>query len=199
MSDITYWFSPLSPFTYLASDRLEQGGLNIEYRPFNIGPLFAATGGVPVPQRSPQRQAYRLQELVRLAKKYSMPLNLQPAHFPVDSTLACQWLIFLRDNRMNVGSAARAVLAAVWARNLDISSADTLKQLADEIGVSADTVDGAIAAPDCVAAETDAAIAAGVFGSPFYAVGDELFWGQEKIDDVIDLARNLNRNNGVNP
>ena len=198
MSDITYWFSPLSPFTYLASDRLEQGGLNIEYRPFNIGPLFAATGGVPVPQRSPQRQAYRLQELVRLAKKYSMPLNLQPAHFPVDSTLACQWLIFLRDNWMNVGSAARAVLAAVWARDLDISSAVTLKQLADEIGVSADTVDGAIAAPDCVAAETDAAIAAGVFGSPFYAVGDELFWGQEKIDDVIDLARNLNSNNGVN-
>ena len=100
---------------------------------------------------------------------------------------------------MNVGSAARAVLAAVWARDLDISSADTLKQLADEIGVSADTVDGAIAAPDFVAAETDAAIAAGVFGSPFYAVGDELFWGQEKIDDVIDLARNLNRNNSVNP
>ena len=188
MSDITYWFSPLSPFTYLAGDRLEKSGLSIEYRPFNIGPLFAATGGVPVPQRSPQRQAYRLQELARLAKKYSMPLNLQPAHFPVDSTLACQWLIFLRDNQMDVGSATRAVLAAVWARDLDISSADTLKKLAKEIGISADTVDGAIAMPDCVTAETDAAIAAGVFGSPFYAVGDELFWGQEKIEDVISLA-----------
>lgn len=197
MSDITYWFSPLSPFTYLASDRLEKGGIRIKYRPFNIGPLFAATGGVPVPQRSPQRQAYRLQELARLAKKYSMPLNLQPAHFPVDSTLACQWLIFLRDNQMDVGSAARAVLAAVWARDLDISSADTLKQLAKEIGVSADTVDGAVATPDCVTAETDAAIAAGVFGSPFYAVGDELFWGQEKIDDVIDLARGKALNPGA--
>lgn len=189
MSDITYWFSPLSPFTYLAGSRLEESGLNIEYRPFNIGPLFAATGGVPVPQRSPQRQAYRLQELARLAKKYDMPLNLQPAHFPVDSTLACQWLIFLRDNQMDVGLAARAVLAAVWARDLDISSADTLKKLADEIAISPSTVDGAIATPDCVAAETDAAIAAGVFGSPFYAVGDQIFWGQEKIDDVVEMAR----------
>ena len=117
-----------------------------------------------------------------------MPLNLQPAHFPVDSTLACQWLVFLRANQMDVGSATRAVLAAVWARDLDISSADTLKKLAKEIDISADTVDGAIAMPDYVTAETDAAIAAGVFGSPFYAVGDELFWGQEKIEDVISLA-----------
>ena len=89
---------------------------------------------------------------------------------------------------MDVGSAARAVLAAVWARDLDISSADTLKKLAEEINISTDTVDGAIAMPDCVTAETDAAIAAGVFGSPFYAVGDELFWGQEKIEDVISLV-----------
>ena len=89
---------------------------------------------------------------------------------------------------MDVGSATRAVLAAVWARDLDISSADTLKKLAKELGINADTVDGAIAIPDCVTAETDAAIAAGVFGSPFYAVGDELFWGQEKIEDVISLA-----------
>lgn len=189
MADITYWFSPLSPFTYLASNRLEEGGLSIEYRPFNIGPLFAATGGIPVPQRSPQRQAYRLQELARLAQKYSMPLNLQPAHFPVDSTLACQWLIFLRDNRLDVGSAARAVLAAVWARDLDISSAGTLRTLADEIGISVDTVDGAIATPDRVSAETDEAIQAGVFGSPFYGVGEQLFWGQEKIQDVIEAAR----------
>ena len=89
---------------------------------------------------------------------------------------------------MDVGSATRAVLAAVWARDLDISSADTLKKLAKELGINTDTVDGAIAMPDCVTAETDAAIAAGVFGSPFYAVGDELFWGQEKIEDVISLA-----------
>lgn len=189
MADITYWFSPLSPFTYLASNRLEEGGLSIEYRPFNIGPLFAATGGIPVPQRSPQRQAYRLQELARLAQKYSMPLNLQPAHFPVDSTLACQWLIFLRDNRLDVGLAARAVLAAVWARDLDISSAGTLRTLADEIGISVDTVDGAIATPDRVSAETDEAIQAGVFGSPFYGVGEQLFWGQEKIPEVIEAAR----------
>ena len=63
-----------------------------------------------------------------------------------------------------------------------------VKKLAKELGINADTVDGAIAIPDCVTAETDAAIAAGVFGSPFYAVGDELFWGQEKIEDVISLA-----------
>ena len=61
----------------------------------------------------------------------------------------------------------------------------TLRQLAKEIGVNADTVDGAVATPDCVTAETDCDRRGRIWQS-FYAVGDELFWGQEKIDDVID-------------
>lgn len=188
MHEVTYWFSPLSPFTYLAGDRLEQQVAKVNYRPFNIGPLFAATGGVPVPQRSPQRQAYRLQDLERLSKKSGLPLNLKPAHFPVDSTLACQWLITLRDNGINIGSISRAVLAAVWARDLDISSADTLRMLAKENDIAEHTVDAAIASPDQVASETQSAIDAGVFGSPFYQVGDQVFWGQEKIEDAAELA-----------
>ncbi len=188
MSNVTYWFSPLSPFTYLAGDRLEQTGVSVHYRPFNIGPVFAATGGVPVPQRSPQRQAYRLQELKRLGARHNLPINLQPAHFPTDSTLACQWIITLRDNGVDVGEASRALLAAVWARDLDISSADTLRQLAEECGLSPDTVDAARAMPDQVAAETQAAIDAGVFGSPFYQVQDQVFWGQENIEHVVQLV-----------
>jgi len=190
MKSVTYWFSPLSPFTYLAGDRLEQQVDSVIYRPFNIGPLFAATGGVPVPQRSPQRQAYRLQELARLSEKHGLPLNLQPAHFPTDSTLACQWLITLRENGMNIGAVSRAVLAAVWARDLDISSADTLRQLATEHSIAENTVDAAIAMPDQVAQETQAAIDAGVFGSPFYQVDEHVFWGQEKIEDVAAQVAN---------
>lgn len=189
MSNVTYWFSPISPFTYLAGDRLEQSGLEIHYRPFNIGPLFAATGGVPVPQRSPQRQAYRLQELKRISARAGLELNLQPAHFPVDSTLACQWLLTLRENGMSLAQVSRAVLGAVWTRDLDISSADTLRMLAQECGLDPTTVDAAIATPDMVAAETQAAIDTGVFGSPFYQVGDQLFWGQEQIEHVIEMAK----------
>ncbi|MGB0965120.1 MAG: 2-hydroxychromene-2-carboxylate isomerase [Litorivicinus sp.] len=184
MNTVTYWFSPLSPFTYLAGDRLEQTGAEIYYRPFNIGPVFGATGGVPVPQRSPQRQAYRLQELERLSVRHGLPINLQPAHFPVDSTLACQWLITLRENGVNMGAASRAVLAAVWAQDLDISSADTLRQIATQCDLAPETVDAARATPDLVAQETQAAIDAGVFGSPFYQIKEQVFWGQENIEHL---------------
>lgn len=116
MQNIQYWFSPISPFTYLAGDRLEQGGKPITYRPFNIAKVFGATGGVPVPQRSPQRQAYRLQELKRLAAKSGLPFNLAPKFFPVDSSLACQWMLVLRENGVDIGPVARGLLSAVWPK-----------------------------------------------------------------------------------
>ncbi|NRP26839.1 hypothetical protein XMD420_000423 [Marinobacterium sp. xm-d-420] len=67
---IHYYLSPISPFTCLAGNLLErEAPAEVVYHPFDIGRLFAATGGVPVPQRSPQRQAYRLAELGRIQKQ----------------------------------------------------------------------------------------------------------------------------------
>ena len=88
MARIDYYFSILSPFTYLAGDGLERiaakHGAEISYRPCDIMKVFAETGGVPVPQRHPFRQEYRLQELKRISKRTGLRLNLKPAHWPTD-------------------------------------------------------------------------------------------------------------------
>ena len=189
LKTVDYWFSPISPFTYFAADRLEQTGVNVNYLPINIGAVFGATGGVPVPQRSPQRQAYRLQELKRLAAKTGLPVNLQPKHFPVDSTLACQWMLVAKDQNADVGAIARALLKAVWAEDKNISDESTLVAMSAELGLPEQWIEQAKSEGDRLTQVTDEAIEAGVFGSPFYRVDDQMFWGQEKIEEVADLAK----------
>ena len=88
MTQIDYFFSTLSPFTYLAGDRLERialtHGASVDYRPFDIGRIFRETGTPPAPERHESRKLYRLQELDRIARMTKMPINIQPAHWPVN-------------------------------------------------------------------------------------------------------------------
>ena len=88
MGHIDYYFSTISPYTYLAGDRLEQiaakHGVDIAYKPVDLMALFARTGGVALGDRHPSRQEYRAQDLERRAKLAGMAFNLWPAHFPTN-------------------------------------------------------------------------------------------------------------------
>ncbi|MEM1378554.1 MAG: DsbA family protein, partial [Pseudomonadota bacterium] len=88
MAHIDYYFSTISPYTYLAGNRLEQvaekNGANVTYKPLDILALFARTGGTPPKDRHPSRQAWRLQELTRQSRKLDVPFNLKPAHWPTN-------------------------------------------------------------------------------------------------------------------
>src|SRR4051812_43883583 len=99
---IQYFFVPLSPWAYLGHQRLltlaRQHGALIEPKPFDLGKVFAATGGVALPKRAPQRQAYRLQELQRWSEFLGVPLNLEPKFFPPATPVpAAQLLIATRN------------------------------------------------------------------------------------------------------
>ncbi len=97
MAHIDYYFTPLSPFAYLAGDGLEvlaaKHGATIAYKPVNAGRLMEAMGGLPVPKRHPSRQAYRLQELPRIAKRAGVPITMHPAHWPTDQSRAAAAII----------------------------------------------------------------------------------------------------------
>ena len=86
MATITYYFSTISPYTYLAGTRLEaiaaKHGAEIVYKPLDIIALFGRTGGTPPKERHVSRQAYRAQDLVRQATKLGMEFDLHPAHWP---------------------------------------------------------------------------------------------------------------------
>lgn len=194
---IDYYFAPQSPWTYLGHDRLaamaSAAQAVIRVLPADFGKVFAASGGLPLPKRAPQRQAYRLQELARFRDYLKLPLNMQPRFFPVASDDAAR-LIIAVDLQEGADAAMRlsgAVFAAVWAQQRDIAHAQTLAELLTECGLPAERL--AQSRGQAVQAQfdanTQAAIEAGVFGAPSYCLDGDIFWGQDRLDF---LARKLN-------
>ncbi|MBT3237688.1 MAG: 2-hydroxychromene-2-carboxylate isomerase [Rhodospirillaceae bacterium] len=190
---IDYFFSLVSPWTYLGDAQLGNLAAKHEakviYKPMQLGKVFPATGGLPLPKRSQQRQDYRLVELERYSKRLNLPLNLHPAHFPADESKAAGMVLTSIKLGIEPCVLVNTILTAVWARDLDISDDTTLLSLAKEIGMNGEELLAGAADPDTMAvwdANSDEAIERGVFGSPFYFVDDEPFWGQDRLDLVED-------------
>jgi 2-hydroxychromene-2-carboxylate isomerase len=192
---IEYYFAPQSPFAYLGHTRLvalaQQHGAQIDLRPCDLGRVFSVSGGLALAKRSPQRQAYRLLELQRWQAFTGLPLNLQPTFFPVSGDAAARLIIAVRlAHGSEVALALTgAIMAAVWADEKNIADADTLIALVNALELE---LDGAAlmksAETPSVQAEyehfTDAAIAASVFGAPWYVVDGQGYWGQDRLDFV---------------
>jgi 2-hydroxychromene-2-carboxylate isomerase len=149
--------------------------------------VFKVSGGLPLGQRAPQRQAYRMMELRRWREQLGVPLNLEPKFFPVDDSLAACMVVAQGPRGGDMGTLSGAYLQAVWAEERDIADPATLVAIAGEQGLDGAELLAAARTPAAKAgyqANTDAAIAAGVFGAPTFVVGDELFWGQDRLDFV---------------
>ena len=189
---LDYYLSLNSPWTYLGHDRLvaiaERHGVAITVHPVDLaGIVFPATGGLPLPKRSPERQAYRLLELARWRRHLGCPLNIHPRHWPVDERLAAHMVVACREAGDNAVRLAGAFLRAVWAEERDIADVDTAVDIATENGLDGAALADA-AAQDHVAqareADSRAAVERGVFGAPSYIYGGALFWGQDRLDFV---------------
>lgn len=190
---VEYFYTPLSPFTYLGHPRLIdvicRTGALLRHRPIHLGEIFAASGGLPLPQRAAQRRAYRLTELRRIAHHHGLPITLAPKHFPTDDTLAANMIIAAQDDGagggQDVDSLAFALMRALWVEERDIADPAVCADCARYAGFDADTLLEAARQPDIEGTRRDntrEAIARGVFGAPTYAVGSELFWGQDRVD-----------------
>lgn len=189
---VDYYFAPQSPWMYLGHERfaklLQRSGAQVRVLPVDFGKVFPASGGLPLPQRAPQRQAYRLVELRRFSEALGIPLNPQPRGFPVAGDPA-GWLITAVAGQDGEAAAMRltgAVGRAVWVQERDIADATVLAELLDECGLDPQRLaqsqqDGAKA---LYAAHTARAIDAGVFGAPSYVIDGEIFWGQDRLDFV---------------
>ena len=190
---IDYYLAPQSPWTYLGHERFvrmaAQAGANVNVLPVDLGgKIFPVSGGLPLSQRPPQRQAYRLLELARWREYLQLPLNIKPRFFPVAGDDAAR-LIIAVDHADGSAAALRlagAVLAAVWAQERDIANPATRAELLAECGLRAQRATDAQSAAVQATYErnTQQAIEAGVFGAPSYVVDGELYWGQDRLDFV---------------
>ncbi|WP_423457876.1 2-hydroxychromene-2-carboxylate isomerase [Ottowia sp. VDI28] len=189
---VLYYFAPQSPWTYLGHARLaallRQSRREVSVLPADLGKVFPVSGGLPLPKRAPQRQAYRLVELKRFAEHLGVPLNVQPRYFPVDGNPAALLITAVqqRDGTDAAMALAGAILAACWAQERDIANEGTLLELLAECDLPDERLDqsreaGTQARYD---ANTQAAIDAGIFGAPTYIVDGEMFWGQDRLDFV---------------
>ena len=194
MAQIDYFFAPMSPFAYLAGDDLEQiaarRGATIRYIPLDAPALFPRMGGQILANRHPARNAYRLQELRRQAAKRGVTLDLRPAFFPVNPAPASYAIIAAaRAGGGDVAGLVQAFLRAVWAEGRNIADDAVVKEILAAQGFDPAVADqGMMAAADIYGQNLEEAARRGVFGVPFYIVGDEMFWGQDRL---VDLDQHL--------
>jgi 2-hydroxychromene-2-carboxylate isomerase len=188
---IDYFVSLNSPWTHLGSARLEamvaRHGATLRIYPVEFGTIFSASGGLPLPKRSPQRQAYRMQELGRWRDHLGIPIHLQPRFFPADEKLAARCVIAARETIGDGPAVALAhrVLTALWEQERDTGDRETLATLIGEVGLDATSLLTLAAQErwaELRASDTQAALARGVFGAPSYVIGEEIFWGQDRLE-----------------
>jgi 2-hydroxychromene-2-carboxylate isomerase len=187
---VDYFFTPASPFSYMGHDRFvaiaAKHGASINVKPIDLGKVFAVSGGLPLKQRAPQRQAYRLLELKRWSGLLGLPLNAQPKFFPVPAELASRWILAALERGPDAAlKLSGALMRAIWSEDRNVSDAGTLASIARKQGFD----EAALA--DLAAAEsigsryeamTQEAIDAQVFGAPTYVYEGEPFWGQDRLD-----------------
>jgi len=162
-------------------------GAAVRVRPFDLGgKVFPVSGGLPLGQRAPQRQAYRLVELQRFSQFLRLPLNLHPRFFPVAGDDAARLIIAVdrHDGSEAALALTGAVLAAVWAQERNIADRQVLAQLLAECGLAPQRLEqsGEAGIQQAYDGNAQAAIEAGVFGAPSYVVDGEIFWGQDRLD-----------------
>ena len=198
MAQIDYYFATLSPYCYLAGNRLEavaaKHGASIAYKPFDIIAAFGRTGGTPPPQRHPSRIEHRAQALTREARKLDMAFNLKPAHWPTNGAPSAYAFIAAQNaGGGDLGALAHSIFRACWAEEKDIAEDDVIRACLESAGFDPALADsGLLEGAETYARNLEEAVEAGVFGAPFYIIGDQKFWGQDKIEDVdLHLAGKL--------
>lgn len=187
--EVIVYYALQSPWTYLGWQRfldlVREKDVKATFRPIKMVPVFAASGGLPLARRPLQRQVYRMMELKRWRDVLNQPLTLEPAFFPVNESLAALMVIAHGEQGGDMGALSQAMLRAVWAEERNLADRPTRAAIAAEQGLDGNTLI-ALAETQPIAniydAHTEAALDDGIFGVPTFKLGDELFWGQDRLD-----------------
>jgi len=187
---ITFYFDFSSPYGYIASAKIDalaaKHNRDVIWRPFLLGAAFKATGGGPLPS-IPIKGPYHVRDFPRSARFHGVPYR-QPGTFPISAVQPARAFYWL-DGRdpQRAKALAAALFRAYFAEGIDISSADATLAVCAKSGLDADAVRAGIndqAVKDRLRAETEQALGAGAFGSPYIIVDGEPFWGSDRLDQI---------------
>jgi len=189
---IDFYFACISPWSYLAVDELKRiadtHGRAIAFKPIDVGRSWGETGGGrPMGERPQVALDYRLIELPRWAQWRGTEINIEPKHFPVPYQLSSSVIIAARQTGADVYPLTRALMRGCWVDELDISDADTVAKLADDLGLDSAallTAAESQAVADEMSTNTDEALAAGAWSVPSFVVDGEVFFGQDRLEMI---------------
>ena len=190
---VEYFLAPQSPYAYLGHDRFvsitKKAQATVLIKPFDVAKIFSLSGGVPVAQRPLQRQTYRLVELQRWSSYLNKPFVLQPAFFPVSGDPGSKLIIAAQQayGTEQALALAGALGSAIWAEEKNITDLMTLEAIASNLKLDGAKLVTALESDAVLKSfnqHTEEAIAAKVFGVPWYRIDGEDFWGQDRLDFV---------------
>jgi 2-hydroxychromene-2-carboxylate isomerase len=195
MRPLEFWFEFASTYSYLAVERIGElaakAGVKVVWRPFLLGPIFNSQGWNNSPFNIyPAKGAYMWRDMERLTAEYGLKLR-RPSAFPRNGLLAAR-IALAHDEQPWIGNFVRAVYRANFAEDREISDpaviGDILKALQLDLGAIFDAA-SADANKARLKAQTERAIQLGLFGAPSFTIGEELFWGNDRLEQALDFAR----------
>ena len=193
---LQFWFEFASTYSYPAAMRIEplaaEAGIEVRWRPFLLGPIFKAYGWNDSPFNIyAAKGRYMWRDLARICAADGLPLKLPPVSFPQNGLKAAR-LALVGERDGWAPAFTRAVFAANYAEQKDISAEATLRASLDTLGIDAEPAFAAANAQenkDALKAQTEEAQSRGLFGAPSFTVGDELFWGNDRLESALAWSK----------
>lgn len=187
---ITFWFDFSSPYSYIASERIDElvakHGRKVKWRPIMLGAAFKASG-LPFLVNVPLKGEYSKRDFDRSARYLGVPYTFPPK-FPVTTLAAARGYYWLHgQDCAKAREFAHAVFRAYWVDGRDIGESSVVLEIAGGLGIDVAAYMAAIATPeikDRLKQETDAAVARGMFGAPYFMVDGEPFWGADRLPQI---------------
>jgi 2-hydroxychromene-2-carboxylate isomerase len=187
---VDFYFDFSSPYGYFAANRIDaiaaRHGRAVNWHPILLGAVFRVTGGAPLPSL-PLKGEYAKRDIPRCARAFGLPFSF-PAKFPIATQTAARMTVWAQDSDPERAKAlARALYSAYFAAGRDITSADVCGDVAATCDLDRTQAICAItdqAVKDKLKVVVDAAVARNVFGSPFFIIDGEPFWGADRLDHV---------------
>ena len=187
---IAFYFDFSSPYGYMAAQRIEalaqRHGRTVDWRPMLLGVAFKQTGAAPLTE-IPLKGEYSKRDFQRTARFHGVDFRF-PSRFPIPTQAAGRVVTWVKRERPeDAASVAKALFRAYFVEDRDISNPDIAADVAGEAGMDRAAARAALDDPaikDAFRRDVEAAIAHGVFGSPFVIVDGEPFWGFDRFAQI---------------